>query len=132
MKHLVLALLTLAVITIGCSRRPRPPIEGQLDPYAPRQVMFADKDLARRTAVGQPHATRDEAGLLHITVPIRAATKFQLYVDYRVTFFDDRGNVLNQTGWMTKTLVPNVPDQIRANSMSPQAADFQMDLRFAK
>ena len=44
---------------------------------------------------------------------------------------DRNGQMLNQTGWFTRTLAPNVPDRITVNSMGPRAADFQMDFRWA-
>jgi hypothetical protein len=76
---------------------------------------------------------RDDSGdILHVTVPIRSAIDKRLYVDYRVSFFDRNGQLLNQTGWLTKTLEMNTPDQITVNSMSPRAADFQVDFRWAR
>ncbi len=124
---LVLALL----ICSGCGVKA--PIEGRQDPYASSQIMFASKSLRNDTAVNTPSVSRDEAGgILHITVPIRAATNLQLYIDYRTTFFDRNGQQISQTGWTRKTLAPNVSDRIVVNSMGPTAADFQIDLRYAK
>ena len=65
-------------------------------------------------------------------MPIRDATDVRLYVDYRVTWFDDNRQVINQTTWFNKTLEPRTPDQISVNSTSPKAADFQVDFRYAK
>ena len=104
-----------------------------MDPYAPSQIHFADEDLRSRTAVGRPVPERDAAGLLRVTVPIRAASSHTLYVDYRVTFFDGNGTPLGPpTGWTAKPLESNVPDQIVFTSTSPKAADFQLDLRYAR
>src|SRR5687768_12558925 len=130
-RRLASALLVLGLVVVsGCVK---PPIEGRQDPYAAPQIAFASKDLARNTAVDTPSISRDEAGgILHITVPIRAATNQQLYVDYRTTFFDRNGQQISQTGWTRKTLAPNVPDRIVINSMGPSAADFQLDLRYSK
>ncbi len=126
----LLALVVLFALVPGCVKRP---IEGRQDPYASSQIMFASKELRNNTAVDAPRVARDEAGgILHVTVPIRAATNKQLYVDYRTTFFDRTGQQISQTGWTTKTLAPNVSDRIVVNSMRPTAADFQIDLRFAK
>ncbi len=130
MTRLLPASLLLLAILSGCVKAP---IEGRQDPYAPSQIMFASKDLRNNTAVSAPSVSRDEAGgILHITVPIRAATNKQLYVDYRTTFFDRNNQQISQTGWTRKTLAPNVPDRIVVNSMGPTAADFQIDLRYAK
>lgn len=130
MIRLLAPSLLLLVTLTGCVK---PPIEGRQDPYTPSQIMFASKDLRNDTAVSAPSVSRDEAGgILHISVPIRAATNRQLSIDYRTTFFDRNGQQISQTGWTAKTLAPNVPDRIVVNSMGPTAADFQIDLRHAK
>jgi hypothetical protein len=128
---LLLALTTGGVLALaGCVK---PPIEGRLDPYPASQIHFASKDLRDHTAVGTPNATRDDSGnILYITVPVRAATDRELHVDYRVTFLNKNGQPLNQTGWFTRTLAPNVPDYITVNSLGSRAADFQMDFRYAQ
>jgi hypothetical protein len=124
-----LALVCLMFVA-GCGVHP--PIQGREDPYAPGQMHFASEDLRTSTAVTKGDAIRDDAGILHVTVPIRSAIDKRLYVDYRVSFFDRNGQLLNQTGWMTKTLEANTPDQITVSSMSPRAADFQIDFRWAR
>jgi hypothetical protein len=123
--------LALALFVVGgCVK---PPIEGRLDPYTPSQIHFASKALRDDTAVGTPNLTRDDTGnILFVTVPIRAATNKELHVDYRLTFLDKNGQVLSKTGWFTRTLAPNVPDYIEANSNGARAADFQMDFRYAQ
>jgi len=131
---LKLALLSVAVagavILAGCVK---PPIEGRLDPYTPSQIHFAQKELRNETAVGTPTASRDDTGnILYVSIPIRAATNKELHIDYRVTFFDKNQQMLNQTGWFTKTLSPNIPDTITVNSMGSRAADFQVDFRYAQ
>ena len=130
MKPLILASISTLLLLSACGVRP--PIEGRLDPYQPKQVHFAESSLKHETAVGEPAVARDENGLVYVTVPIRSETNKELYVDYRVTFYDRNHQVLNQTSWYTKVLSPKVPDQIMVNSMSPRAEDFQIDFRWAK
>ena len=123
--------LTVAMLVMGCGVKK--PIEGRLDPHVPAQIHFTDRILSDNTAVGVPLVTRDESGsILHVQVPIRSTVNEQLFIDYRATFMDRNGQTLSQSGWMTKVLDPNVPDQIAVNSMSPRAADFQVDFRYAK
>lgn len=125
-----LMMVALGVSVVGCVK---PPIEGRQDPYGPSQVNFASEDLRRNTATGQAQLGRDpRTGILFVTVPIRAATNLQLYVEYRTKFLDQNGNVIDETGWLSKTLAPNVPDEIRINSTSPLATDFHMDLRYGR
>ena len=122
------ALLT----AVGC-QRVNAPIEGRQDPYGSPQVTFADRTLRGQTAVGQPRLQRDDAGnLLHIVLPIRSATTRTITVDYKVSFYDRAGAVLSETGWMSKTLEANTPDQIQVNSTSDRAEDFRIALRRAK
>jgi hypothetical protein len=128
---LLVAVTTLATF-LGCADEVKPPISARQDPYQREQIHITSYDLRRHTAVDSPVVTRDDGGLLHVQVPIRAATDLKLYVDYRVTFFDRNGAEVNQTGWMHKTLSPNTPDQITFNSTSALATDFQMDLRYSE
>src|SRR4051812_10272769 len=96
----------VALVLAGCVK---PPIEARLDPYQSSQINFANRDLKNHTAVGTPTAERAPAGnILHVTVPIRAATDLELHVDYRVKFFDKNGQLLSETSWFTRTLTPNV------------------------
>jgi hypothetical protein len=137
MKPIILTLATLATLVTlafltGC-RYVRPPVEGREDPYIPAQVHFDSEKLSRDTAIGRPNVTRDESGLLYVTLPIRSAINKTLYVDYRVTFLDRNGQpVGGRLGPFTKTLDPNTPDLIQVNSTSPRAEDFQIDLRYAR
>lgn len=128
------ALAILALILSGCGgSRVSPTLEGRQDPYAPSQIMFADDELRENTAVAAPRVARGEdGGILHVTVPIRNTSSRQMIVDYRASWFDRNGSLLNQTTWYTKTLSPKVPDQVTVNSMGPQAADFQIDFRPAR
>lgn len=128
---LIVALVSLG--SLGCQTGVRPPVLGRADPFDAQQIHFASEDLRRATAVGAPLASRDDAGnILYVTIPVRSATNQTLYVDYRVTFFDQTGQQLSQTGWMSKTLESNTPDRIVVNSLGPRAADFQVDFRFAR
>jgi hypothetical protein len=125
----VLGGLVLVVGAAGCVRRP---IEGRAEPYLPKQIHFAAADLANRTAVGTPIMDRKD-GLLHVTVPIRAASMRDLHVDYRVRFLDDRGAPIYESGWTGGTVLEsNTWSYVHANSPTADAADFQMDFRYAQ
>ena len=114
----------------GCVNPPKQP---RLDPYGSAQVHVDSEDLRTHTAVGVPIVTRDDTGnLVHVTLPIRSATDQTLYIDYYVTFFDRTGQRISKLGPFSKTLQANTPDSIQVNSMSPRAADFQIDLRYSR
>lgn len=123
----------LGLSSLACSTGVKPPIQGRADPYDSEQIHFATEDLRRSTAVGTPTASRDlDGNILYITIPIRSAVNQTLYVDYRVSFFDKSRFLLNQTGWFSKTLESNTPDQIQVNSLGPRAVDFQVDFRYSR
>jgi hypothetical protein len=131
-KTAMFPLMCTLLAIVGC-QRVNPPIEGRADPFDSPQVTFADATLRSRTAIGAPRLQRDDAGnLLHVTLPIRSAMTKAFTVDYKATFYDRAGAVLSETGWMSKPLEANTPDQIQVNSTSDRASDFRIALRRAK
>ena len=125
------AVLCLILLTAGCAVRP--PIAGRADPYQHHQVNFADPDLVNKTAVS-PAMTERRNGLLYVTVPVRSSVNRDLHVDYRVTFFNENGVPIEGPGNWTSgpTLIANTPSYIQFNSLTGNAADFQLDLRYAQ
>lgn len=128
-----LAFASLLPFAIIACNEVKPPIQGRADPYDAQQIHFATDELRKDTAVGTPLPSRDDAGnILYVSIPIRSAINKNLYVDYRVSFFDSNGQLLNQTTWLSKTLEANTPDRIQVNSLGPRAADFQVDFRYSR
>jgi hypothetical protein len=128
MRYLFCGLILVAAAA-GCIRKP---IEGRADKYLPRQIHFASADLANRTAVGTPITDRKD-GLLHVTVPIRAASMRDLHIDYRVRFLDGRGAAIYDGGWTGGTVLEsNTWSYLRANSPNAEATDFQIDFRYSQ
>jgi hypothetical protein len=130
-SFLFTAMLTLMLAGCG-DGTVHAPIEPRADPFLPQQIHVDSDSLRRDTAVGAPIVSRDPAGLLRVSVPIRSAIDRTLYVDYWITFLDDRGQRISKLGPFKKTLQANTPDMIEINSTSPRAADFQLDLRWAR
>jgi uncharacterized protein YcfL len=126
----LLATLMILILS-GCAVRE--PIAGRADPYPAHQVNFADPDLANKTAVDRPRTERRN-GILYVTVPVRSSVNRDLHVDYRVTFFDEKKMPIEgPTLWTSgPTLIANTPSFIQFNSMTGNAADFQLDLRYAQ
>src|SRR3954447_2130689 len=130
MKHLLV--ICSALLLGACTGTVSPPIQGRADPYPTAQVHLDSEQLRRDTAIGTPILVHNESGMLIVTLPIRSAIDQTLYVDYRVTFFDRNGVPIERYGPFTKTLDGHTPDQIQVNSTTTRAADFQIDLRYAK
>jgi uncharacterized protein DUF1425 len=118
------------LVAAGCNNQLRPPVEPHADPYGGRQVYVDSYQLQRDIAVGTPIRSRDQAGLLHVVVPVRSVIDKQLHVQYRARFYDRNHTQINEIGWTDKTLTANTPDQVDANSTSPAAEDFQVDFRY--
>ena len=130
MQKILLVIATFGLLA-GCGVKK--PFHGRHDPHPAGQIHFASQYLQDSTAVGQPIATRDDTGgILYVTVPIRSTINEPLPVDYRVSFLDRNGQSISESGWFTRTLTPNTPEQITVNSMGPRAADFQVNFRPAK
>jgi hypothetical protein len=126
----ILVAITLLAL-VGCTGV-NPPKLPRADPYMPQQVHVDSEQLRKDTAVGVPILRRDDAGLLHVTLPLRSAISKTLYVDCYVTFFDRDNQVISKMGPFTKVLQANTPDSISFNSTDARAADFQVDLRYAR
>jgi len=124
--------LALLVTLIGCNNSVRAPKVGRDDPYEAQQMHFASEELRHDTAVGKPIVSRDLAGLLFVSVPVRSAIDKTLYVDYRVTFYDQTGQEVGKTSWSHMTLESNVPQRVTVNSTTTRATDFQMDFRYSR
>jgi hypothetical protein len=134
MKTLMLIVAALVfVVSAGCSQV-KPPITARSDPFRPEQVHYVEGELRDRTAIGKVQLDRTEAGrILKVVVPIRATTNATFSIDYRVTFLDASGAPLgNPTGWTPKTLNANVFEDLTANSLTNEAKDFRMDIRYSQ
>ncbi len=130
MRYLIPLILLGAML--GCQSVP-PPVQARHDPYWPDQINPTEKALRVRTAFGEPILSRDpRTGILYVEVPARATTDQQLNIEYRVLWLDENNNTLSETNWRDARLAPNVWTRLRANSMSPNAADFIMDVRFGR
>jgi uncharacterized protein YcfL len=125
----------LAVLLAGCGgSHDVTPTTASADRYAPQQIVFSgEDDLSDHLRFQAITRTYDAAGLMHIVVPVRNTVDMDATVDYRVTWLDENHTPVDTaTAWQTKTLHSNVFEYIEANSSSPRARDFQMDLRYAK
>lgn len=132
-RNALIALIPVLFALSGCGNSVTPPIQGRQDVYNsgwPTQVFLDSTDLRNDTAVDTPSVVRDQAGLLHVTLPIRSVINKQLYVEYRVVFFDRDRQEIDRSPWRDKTLPANVPESITITSATPQADSFQIHLRY--
>lgn len=134
MKRSALALLIPASLAlVGCNNAVRDPIQPRQDTYRtgnPAQVFFDSTNLRNDTAADTPQVYRDQNGLLHVTVPVRSVINKQLYVEYRVIFFDRDHQEVDRSPWKDKTLPANLPESVSATSTTPKAETFQVHMRY--
>lgn len=126
-----LAAAGLAGSLAGCQRVKRP-YQATADPYARGQIQLAEKRLEGKMAFEPARTNRDDAGLLYVTVPARAATNRPQIVQYRFTFLDETGRPLPGGEYQTVTLESNTTSYLQGNSTSPRADDFQIEIRTAR
>jgi hypothetical protein len=126
----------LAVLAAGCNSGP-PPADGPApaipEDAAPTQVNFNSTDLQQSIRIGTVVRTIDGNGIMHLTVPVRAVTEYDLTVDYRFTYLDESRALVDQpASWQARTLHAGTFEYIQATAPSPRARDFVLDLRHAQ
>jgi uncharacterized protein YcfL len=137
MKNTLLCMVgLLGIAVMGCENNPPPYREGRAERYAPPQVQITGlqaEDLRQSTAIDRPQTSRDPANLLFVTVPVRNTSDQVLHIQYQYNFLDDQGRPMSENiAWNRKTLEPGATERITFNSTSPKAADFQLNLRYAR
>jgi len=124
-----MVLLGLLSVLAGCQTDA--PITARGEQYDYPWLMLGSKDLRVSTRVGDARRTRDEAGLLYVSVPVRNTTDKQLYIDCRVTFYDSNEMELS-TVRSTLTIPARGLRDATANSTSPKAESFRMELTYPR
>ena len=126
----VLLMGIAAAMLAGCQSEA--PLAARAEKYDYPWLMVGSQDLRANTMVNDARRTRDEAGLLYISVPIRNTSDLQLYIDYRVTFYDKNQMPLPQEYRKTLTIPARGMREATANSTSPKAESFQMELTYPR
>lgn len=126
----ILGVVTLAAVLAGCQSEA--PLAARQEQYDYPWLMVGSKDLRASTMVSDARRSRDDAGLLHVSVPIRNVTDKQLYVDYRVTFYDRNQMPLPQEYRNTLTIPARTARDAKFNSTSPKAETFQMEITYPR
>ena len=136
MKKMLLSIAGLVGIVAGCAQNPPPYREGRSERYSPPQVQMTGlgaEDLQYSTVVDRPQTWRDSSNILYVVVPLRNTSEKVLHVQYQYNFLDAQGAPLPENiAWNRKTLEPGATERIKFNSTTPRAADFQLNLRYAR
>jgi hypothetical protein len=128
-KKFTFGLIAMLLPLAGCASDPAP-MYGHAETYDRKHIQFGDSDLEANTRIEPVTATRDPAGLLHVSVRIRNTGDLQRHVDAFITFYRD-GQFLEKLGPQVIELKGNLFDDITFNSTQP-ASDYMVSLDYAK
>lgn len=125
-------ILAAAALLAGCQTSG--PIGGEQDEVArDPNVTFASKSLAKAVELKSATVNRIEGGLLAVTQPIRAETDDALDIEYRFIWLDPSGRTVKpMMTWRTARLESYVLEFLEGNSVSQEAADWLLEVRWAK
>lgn len=126
----------MTAMLAGCMAKKVPVARGTMEGGSQYGVVLSQEQggqLRNDTAFEPERVTRDPFGLLRVTVPMRSAIQHTLYLEYQYTFFDGSGlKIEGPMGWTPITLEAGSPGTIQFASTSPQAAQFQLNIRYQR
>ncbi|MBC7785679.1 MAG: DUF1425 domain-containing protein [Burkholderiales bacterium] len=137
MKKLLTMLSILGLVALaGCKRGVEPPARGRQDITDHRRIFFSktyEQQLRESTAILEEKITSSPSGQLTVIIPIRSAVSRTLYLEYQYEFYDAHDKrVEGPMGWTPITLEAGSPGTIQFTSMSQEARDYRLTLRFAR
>ena len=130
-KKLLLSMCGVAMLGVaGCTGPISAEQDGiQLQDYP--QVTVTGYWLQQNIRVQQPVATRVGNGQLHVVIPVRTHTDYDLSLDYQFTYLDKNGVQVEQPGWQYVRVPRKGMAQIEGTSMTP-GDDFRVLIRYRK
>jgi hypothetical protein len=128
-KCLVLCLAVLGLCASGCETEPAK-LKAEENPYLTQdRIQFESHTTKNVIDIVRVDTERVGAGLLKVTVTVRDKRKSNLFAEFRTTFLDDKGHVLEQTNWEPIELNARTVSEYTCTSMSTKAADYQIIIR---
>lgn len=135
----------VAVGLVGCGPPVRPPGAAERDPYGMMdRVVYEDQvrwhhrlrmgSMPLQWAVTVRNVTEQplDTGNLRTVVEVRNNTDQELRIEYKVKYFDAAGVELHESPWMYKILHKRFDAQLIANSISAQAKNGRVYIRWAR
>lgn len=128
------AVLGLAMGTVGCSKRSTAPNLGRMDQEAitasGQPVNILDRDLRNRVAADIADAQRLPDGRLRVRVALRNSTRNDLDVLVRTVYKDDLSlSTGDETEWTYLFFAPQQSQTYEATSLSHTAQSFTVEVR---
>ncbi len=128
-KYFVLSLAALALCLGGCKTEPAK-LKTEENPYLSQgRIQFESHTTDLVVDIVRVDTERVGAGLLKVILTVRNKRKSNLFAEFRTTFLDDHGHVLEQTNWEPIELNARTVSEYTCTSMSTKAADYQIIIR---
>jgi len=128
-KSIVLCLAAAALGACGCTTEPAE-LKPEENPYLTQgRIQFESHLTDEVIDIVRVDTERVGAGLLKVILTVRNKRKSNLFAEFRTTFLDERGHVLEQTNWEPIELNARTVSEYTCTSMSTKAADYQIIIR---
>lgn len=120
----------------ACADGPEvPPSNPKSPETAGAPVVLLDEDMSDNIAVDQIRSGRTSNHLLAVQANIRNRTDHDISIQVQTLYKDQYGNALyfnpgDETPWMTMVVTANSTTPYRSQSLSAQAAQFTIRIRY--
>ena len=129
------SLLLAGLLLVGCQKTIAPSA-GLGDPYpAPMndpQITVLSVELRPWLRFHPARISSEPARPMQVEVPVRNITETEYLIDYRVLFFDANDLELDATDWRMVALRPKQIARLKANSLSPDAVNYRIEVKWAR
>jgi hypothetical protein len=95
-------------------------------------VEVVDESLSGQLDVVRAGSQPTESNTLSVFVGLHNRTKEKLFLQVQTIYKDSSGNALNTGSWVPMTLKPKQEIEYRSVSLSDEATDFVVRIRFAR
>lgn len=136
MRLPVTAAVALALL-LGCQAKYGAPSAGLGDPWpAPvndPQITVLAPELQQWLRFHPARIVRDPDRPMQVEVPVRNISDRQYLIDYRFLFFDGDDMAVTPTmGWRFMAIDANQTARLTAGAMSPDAANYRLEIKWAR
>ncbi|MCG3122172.1 MAG: hypothetical protein GIKADHBN_00551 [Phycisphaerales bacterium] len=122
------------LVTAGCDtvKAPYAPGGDPLPASNYPKVAFHDPELSGMLVVDPATVVVDhpQGRPLKVTVPLRSTVEHTMKLQYQFLWRDAQGRPVGQSGWAYTTVGPRLQVPFQGNAISPDAADWRLEVRF--
>lgn len=116
----------------GCNTDPPAAKPDKVSAAAYPQIT-ATEGLDRFVAYDKAVVDRSDAGAMSVSVPVRLTRNKETPIEYRFTFFDERGRPLRpESDWQYKVLPARTQQFISSTALDMDATDWRLEIRPAR